>query len=511
MLRRHRVIRDLYRDSVSLMDLSRRLGEVDGVVQASAVMATAANLDLVSDAGLLPNELEAGPNDLLIVVEGEHAEPLDTALEYAEDLLEPAAVTGVGGYHEMPPRSLEMALGTAPDINLALVSTPGLYAAAEAEKALRLGLNVMLFSDNVAIEDEVRLKKFALDHGLLLMGPDCGSAIIGGVPLGFANVVRRGGVGVVAASGTGLQQVTCLIDHAGAGISQAIGTGGRDLATEVGGMTMTAAIETLAADPRTEVIVLVSKPPAAEVAERVVASAASCGKPAVVNFFGASAKNAKGIHFVETLEDAATRAVEIVNGTESATTKSMSSVESVGRADLAASQRFIRGLYSGGTFCYEAQVLLRVMETPVYSATPLDHEHALDDPWSSVGHTIVDLGDDVFTRGRPHPMIDHRLRNQRILREAEDPETAVILLDVVLGYGSHADPAAEMAPVIRNALEIATAAGRCLRIVGSICGTEGDPQNLHKQAKSLADAGMILAPSNAAAVRLAAGFVVGRV
>ena len=502
-----RVMRNFYRDSVSLMQLSARLAKMPGVTQASAVMASENNLALLREAGLLDRVDAAGPNDLLVALAGESEEALAAAAAAGEALLtENAAGTGTAASEgREPPRSLEMALKELPAANLALISTPGEYAAAEALKALKLGLNVMLFSDNVALADEVMLKRYALRHDLLVMGPDCGTAIIGGIPLGFANVVRRGGIGVVAASGTGLQQVTCLIDRHGMGISQAIGTGGHDLHAEVGGITMQQGIAALAADRATKVIVLISKPPAPAVAEQVLASARRAGKPVVVNFLGADPATLAGANLTaaKTLEDAADAAVALAKGEARAVPAEVPPETALPPRPLQ-SQRFIRALYSGGTFCYEASLLLAEVLAPVFSNTPVGAAQALEDVWVSRAHTLIDLGDDLFTRGRPHPMIDQRLRNERLLKEAADPEVAVILLDVVLGYGSHPDPAGEIAPVVREALKEAGKGGRALAAVGFVCGTAGDPQGLRHQEETLSDAGMQLCASNAQAVRLAA-------
>jgi succinyl-CoA synthetase alpha subunit len=498
-----KIIRNFYRDSVSLMQLSAQLGALPGVAQASVVMASANNLALLREAGLLLEApVTAGPNDLLIAIRGEGRADLDAALAEAEALLhrEPKRrASGEGGPRSEPLRSLAMGIEAQPGSTLALISAPGDYAAAEALKALKLGLNVMLFSDNVALADEIALKRLAREKRLLVMGPDCGTAIIDGVPLGFANQVRRGPIGLVAASGTGLQQVACLIDRAGQGISQAIGTGGRDLKEDVGGMTMLAGIAALAADSETKIIVLVSKPPSAAVMARILDAAHAAGKPVVVNFLGASIRDG-GVHVARTLEEAAALAVALIEGRRPAVAE-VTPLPAVG--PFAPGQRWLRGLYSGGTFCYEASLLLGETLAPVHSNTPVGEADALEDAWLSRAHSLIDLGDDLFTRGRPHPMIDHRLRNERILREAEDPEVAVILLDIVLGYGAHPDPAGEMAPVIRAAKQSARQAGRALAMVGFVCGTAGDPQGLARQEAALAEAGMLLAQSNAQAVRLA--------
>jgi succinyl-CoA synthetase alpha subunit len=491
-----KIVPNLYRDSVSLMQLSATLAKLPGVEQASAIMATPANLELLREARLLNGDkLAASPNDLLLALRGKSEAALEAALAHAVAALDKPATAAAGGPAQAPLTSVQMALGASPEANLALISVPGEYAAAEAMKALRLGLNVMLFSDNVSGEDEVALKRYARSRGLLVMGPDCGTAIIDGVPLGFANAVRRGAIGVVGASGTGTQQVTCLVHRAGAGISHAIGTGGHDLSQEVGGITMLAGLEKLAADKDTKVIVLISKPPSPAVAKAVLTKARTAGKPVVVNFVGSTVDD-KRLHGARTLEEASQIAVALATGRKSNPAKP-------GKAPtlrFAKRQRYIRGLFSGGTFCYEASALIG----NAWSNAPVDPSRKLKDVWKSREHTLIDLGDDVFTRGRPHPMIDHRLRNERLLQEASDAEVAVILMDVVLGYGSHPDPAAEIMPAIRKAQELARKKGRTLAIVGAVCGTDEDPQGLERQEAALRDAGMLLETSNARAALLAA-------
>jgi succinyl-CoA synthetase alpha subunit len=502
-----KVFRNLYRDSVSLMQISARLAKRPGIDQAQAIMASPNNLALLSEAGLPIQAIDAGPNDILLVLVGDGEAALRAAEAEAETALNekpPASLDGARA--KEPPRSLEMGLDAMPGANLALISAPSDYASAEAMKALRLGLSVMLFSDNIALADEIALKRYARAHNLIVMGPDCGTAVVNGVPLGFANAVRRGDIGAVGASGTGLQQVTCLIDRLGGGISQAIGTGGHDLHRDVGGISMLQGLEALAADPATKLIVLISKPPAKEVADRILAAASEAGKPVVANFLGAAPSSIErpNVHPAKTLEDAARLAVALAQGDAAP----RPSEPPLADRRLAKGQRYIRGLYSGGTFCFEATMLVAEALTPVFSNTPVGAAKPLDNVWRSAGHALLDLGDDVFTRGRPHPMIDHRLRNERILAEAADPETAVVLLDVVLGTGSHPDPAAEIAPIVAQATAAAYA-DRAPAFVASVCGTERDPQNLARQEAKLAEAGVMLAPSNAAAVRLAIQIAAG--
>ena len=504
-----KVIRNCYRDSLSLMQLSARAAERPGVDAAAVVMATDGNRALLRDTGLLAGAADAGADDMLVVVRGDDSRIIEQVLAALEEELARAtpAARAAGGADAALPRGLAMSLEETPG-NLALISVPGEYAAAEALKALRLGLHVMLFSAGVSEADEVALKRYANANGLLVMGPDCGTAIINGVPLGFANAVRRGDIGCVGAAGTGLQEVATLIHRHGGGVSQVVGTGGRDLSRAVGGLSTLQALDALARDPETRVIALVSKPPDPEVAARVLERAGRAGKPVVVNFLGAAPDPppATGLVPARTLEEAARAAAALSQGVAfSPDTGPGHRTRPDGRlADAGPTRtpgrRFIRGLYSGGTLAAEAVLLMREAVGPVHSNTSIPP--FLDDIWESQGHAVVDLGDARLTRGRPHPMIDPRLRAERILREAADPEAAVILLDLVLGYGAHGDPAGALAPAIREARHTAARAGRDLSFVASVCGTPEDPQDAPRQERELEGAGVILGRSNAAAVRI---------
>lgn len=510
MARLSKIFPNTYRDSVALMQVSAKINELTGITQASLIMATATNLELLQEAGLIETVPEAGNNDLLLALEGENESALQEAVVTAESKLHEMA-SGIieREIKKEPLRSIEMALDAFPDANLALISCPGEYATAEALKALNLGLDVMLFSDNISEEDEIFLKKNAETEGLLMMGPDCGTAIVNGVPLGFANNVKKGSIGIVAASGTGLQQVSCLIDRWGGGISQAIGTGGRDLSTKVGGSTMIAGIDALAADSNTKVIVLISKPPSQDVAFKVLERAAKTDKPVVVNFLGSTVEVPAGAEVTEakTLEAAAHAAVRLTGIDVQTPARHLVTTGELATLTnrLSGSQKYVRGLYSGGTFSYEAMILLTEMLGPIHSAAPLASEQKLDDPWQSREHTVLDLGGDVFTRGRPHPMIDHRLRNERILQEAMDPETAVILLDIVLGFGSHENPAEDLAVAISEARRATTTNEPIF--IGFVCGTKNDPQNLEKQETMMSEVGVLLMESNAQAARLAGDII----
>ena len=486
---------DTYRDSVELMRVAALVEKLPGVSRAALMMATPANRDLLAGAGLLDAAgAAAGPNDLVVAVAAADPAAAERALGEAARLLDEQPAVSAPSGDKPVPRSIAEAASEFAHANLAIISTPGAYATAEALKALKRGLHVFIFSDNVPVADEALLKRLAAKKKLLVMGPDCGTAVLDGVPLGFANAVRRGPIGLVGASGTGLQEISCLVDRLGEGCSQVIGVGGHDLDERVGGLMMQAGIERLAADPGTRVIVLVSKPPAPAVARLILDVGRKSGKPVVVNFLGGdpAAIRAAGAIPAATLEDAARAAVALARGKKAAAAP-LAVAPKLAAAGRAKARRFgkgqslVRGLYSGGTLCQEAALIL---------------EEA-----GGQKHTTVDLGDDEFTVGRPHPMIDFRLRNERILAAAGAGATAVILLDVVLGYGAHPDPAGALVPVIESAIKVAAKGRRRLAFVASVCGTPADPQGLERQETRLAAAGVLLAPSNAQAARLAASLV----
>jgi FdrA protein len=499
---------NLYKDSVSLMQISAQLNALPGVQQASVAMATAANIERMQDAGM-DVQLEPRPSDLLIAMQVED-DALEQAQALVDTLLQPSKPDADSERRSLPPSSIEMGLEVLPAANLALISVPGSYAGAEAMKALRLGLNVMLFSDNMPEHEERVLKQYAESRDLLVMGPDCGTAIVNGMPLGFANVVRRGRIGLVAASGTGLQEVSCRIHHLGAGVSQALGTGGRDLHSEIGGLSMCQGIKWLAADPETDLIVPISKPPASAVAARVLTLAAQCGKPVVVHFLGADPESitAYGLLAAPSLCDAADSAVALLRG-EPQPAESEAASERVRQAlqiavRMQPQQSAVRGVFAGGTFCYEAQLALAAHGLPCASNAPIRGAERLSGGARSVGHTLLDMGDDEFTQGRPHPMIDPTLRNIRLLQEAADASTAVLLFDIVLGYGASLSPLDSLLPVLQQARDEAMAQGRTLLAIAHVCGTELDPQPYQAQIDALRAAGVLVADSNIEAASLAA-------
>jgi FdrA protein len=521
-----------YHDSVTLMQVSRQAEQLPGVEAAAAVAATPVNLELLARQGFAVDSAGLGPSDLVVCVRAADEAAADRALEEVEALLTGARTgraAGAGGgvaagVGAIRARSLRAAARRDPDLNLAVLSVPGRHLHYEIAEALQAGLHVFCFSDGLDPTTEAACKRAAAERGLLLMGPDCGTAILDGVGLGFANAVRHGPVGVVGASGTGIQEVTCLLDAAGVGISHAIGVGGRDLSPEVGGIMTLRALDLLAADDTTERLVVISKPPDPQVARRVAAAAATTGKPAVLAFPGLADPPPlpDGVEFAGSLEAAAAWAAEgggVGVGAAEATLeppppvpgppegerspaaeRSGLAVHSPPASSPAVTPGAIRGLFSGGTLCYEAMAVVAGVVGRVASNIPLRPEWRLADPNRSEGQTFVDFGDDAMTEGRAHPMIDPGLRNERFRREAADPETGVVLLDVVLGYGAHPDPAGELAPLVERAL--ADRPGG-LSVVVSLCGAAGDPQGLDEQAAALRAAGALVTRSAAQAARLA--------
>lgn len=510
-----RIQRSTYFDSVSLMLVAQELAALPGVADAAVVMGTQANKAILQSAHLLsPEAASASPDDLVIVVQA----PPDVggaALERAQGLLTRRRPADAGA--EARPRSLRGALRQVPQANLAVISVAGRYAADEAWQALHRGLHVLLFSDNVELHDEIALKRYAAAHGLLLMGPGAGTAILNGTALGFANAVPPGPAGVVSAAGTGLQEVTCLLAAEGVGITQGIGVGGRDLSEAVGGLMMLEGIRALQADPASEVLLLVSKPPASSVAASMLELVAAGSKPAVVCFLGAEALTTPVPNAVpaRTLQEAALAAARLVrpdlppaDQVLEAERRSLARRAASIRKEQASGQRYLRGLYSGGTLCYEAQVIWRdLLAEPVASNAPLPGGERVPDSARSLRHTTLDLGEEEFTVGRPHPMIDNSLRLRRLMQEASDPRVGVIVMDVVLGYGAHPDPASEIGPAIAQARSLAAARRRSLPVVVSVTGTDLDPQGKAHQVRRLEESGAVVCTSNAAAARLAARVV----
>jgi FdrA protein len=495
------VRRNQYYDSVFLMAVNSRLARADGVHQTAVLMASEKNKELLAGMGFGGDALaQASPNDLFVGVIAESASAVDAALAGLDDALTAVDARTPGS----AAHTLEDGLRVKPHANLAVLTIPGEYVRHEARRALEAGLNLFIFSSNVPLPVELELKQLARSRGLLVMGPDCGTSILNGVGIGFANAVRRGRIGAIGPSGTGLQEFTCQVHHAGSGISHAIGTGSHDLSNEIGGVTTWMALDALESDPRTDVIALIAKPAGHMTLGRLVDRLQGCSKPVVACMLGVSPpeRARAGVAWASTIDEAAAVAVRLSGATSSAneTATTEGHGPKAGRASRRApGQQYLRGLFAGGTMCYQSQQILRRSGLTAYSNAPLDGASLLPDPAHSREHTLIDMGDDAHTLGRPHPMIDGSLRAQRLLSESADPETAILLLDFVLGYNASDDPVGDVLWAVEEGRARRRAEDGELKVVASVCGTDNDPQGLTPQSQRLRQAGVEVFHSNAQA------------
>lgn len=483
-----------FQDSVSLMIISRKLSESENVDDVSVMMGTPANKSLLETTGFWHDDFnQATPNDICVAIRTETADDSITQaiLQQLDESLQQLAQATGGSQTLLQVRRWESACQKLPEANMTLISVAGEYAAELANQALDRNLNVMMFSDNVTLEDEINLKRRAQDKGLLVMGPDCGTAMIAGTPLAFANVMPEGNIGVIGASGTGIQELCSQIALAGEGITHAIGLGGRDLSAEVGGISALTALDMLGADDKSQVLAFVSKPPAEAVRQHIVTAMKATGKPVVALFLGytCTAPRDENVWFASTLDDAARLACLLARVTAR-------------RSALTASgDGLIRGLYTGGTLAAEAAGLLAAH---LNVAADAQHHHGM--MLDAAGHQIIDLGDDFYTVGRPHPMIDPALRNQLITDLGSQPQVRVLLVDVVIGYGATADPAASLVQAWQKAC-VARDIDQPLFAIATVTGTEGDPQCRSLQIATLEDAGIAVVSSLPEATLLAAELI----
>jgi len=501
------VKRNFHRDSVRLLHLSEEAKKIEGVKDAAIVMGTTTNKEILQKLGLLTDEGRvASESDMILAVMVDSQSLMEKARQQIEEmLLKPPPAKGRAFF------GVDAALQAVPDANLAVVSIPGDHAREIVLKLLDKGLSVHLFSDHVPPEHELELKQYAKERGLLVMGPGAGTSIIGGKAIAFANVVKKGKIGVVAAAGTGLQEVSVLLSEAGLGISEGLGTGGGDVKSKIGGIMTLQSIEALERDPETSMVVVVSKPPDVDVKRTILDHLVKrTRKQYVTCFLGpesyeipssvrARLKGTKTLH-AAVIE--AIRTAEPARHMEFTKQLTISERELTALADklvkaLREEQRYIRGLYTGGTLAYETLVILGRMIGDVYSNAPLNPALKLAGSFRSVKDSIVDLGEEEFTMGRAHPMIDPTMRKMRLVEEAKDPEVAVIIMDFMLGHGAHSDPAGAMLGAIADANKIAEKDGRALPMLARVCGTEQDPQPLSDQIGKLRGAGIEVLPTNA--------------
>ena len=486
-----------YHDSVVLMLLTNQISSIEGVKKVSIMMATPANKDIYRQSGLSTSELEeASANDMVVVADVDDDGLLDVIMEEVEAFFKKQSTSESDKKGAEAVRSWDKALGKLADANLAVISIPGAYAALEADRALDEGMNVFMFSDNVTLEDEIKLKKKAHEKGLAVMGPDCGTGIIQGVPIAFTNHVAPGPIGIIGASGTGIQELTTIIDRLGEGVKNAIGTGGRDLSTEVGGITMMDMIEAMEKDDTVKVLIIISRPPAKAVRDRISDRLSNFKKPVVTLFLGEKPEyHEENFYHAYTLDEAARLAVGLVRGQDIAE----GSVEADSSSFFAAEEKkTIKAYYSGGTLAGEAAMLIK--DALNLKVPPQKAEGFM---LKTDGHIVVDLGDDVYTQGKPHPMIDPAKRIECMQEAIDDESTGVILLDIMLGYGSHEDMAGALLPAIIRLRDKAREEGRKLFFVATVCGTRRDFQGYDKAVETLKEAGVIVCENNKLAVHTA--------
>ncbi|RRD32470.1 acyl-CoA synthetase FdrA [Streptococcus minor] len=490
------ILENNYQDSINLMLLTQKVNSLPEVVKSQIMMGSDANKDILGNSGLLSEEAKAAsPNDLVIVVESETQDVKAEVLQLVDEFLSDLSVKTNSDKQAKTVSSLAEALEVLPDANLALFSIPGEYGAVEMEKALRKGLNVFSFTDNIPVEDEKRLKDLAHEKGLLMMGPDCGTGIISSVPLAFTNVIRPGNIGIVGASGTGIQEVTTIIDRLGAGVVHAIGTGGRDLSEKVGAITVKDAILALDKHEPTDVICVISKPAAKEVRDEVVTLLQSVSKPVVAIFLGEKPDSHEGnVYLAHTLEETARLAVDLAEGEPIKDNYQMPIKHSV--SEQLPADKVVIGLYSGGTLASEAGML--ITEALDLGGLTKKEGYILQHN----GYDIIDLGDDIYTQGRPHPMIDPEVRITKLKEYAAKENTGVILFDVVLGYGAHEDMTGALLPTIQEIKQTYPD----IQLVATVVGTDSDPQNYQDAVNRLAQSGVLVEESNERAVRLALKF-----
>ena len=497
------VRKNQYYDSVFLMGVNKRLSQMPGVQQTAVLMGTENNKQLLAEIGVKGDQVEAAlPSDLIVAVIAD----TEQAVEAVLGSLDGALVAVEGATRKSTLRSFEEGIHASPSANLAVFTIPGEYVYREARKALVAGLNVFIFSSNVPLTQELELKQLASAKHLLVMGPDCGTSIVRGVGLGFANAVRRGRIGAIGPSGSGLQEFTAQVHHAGQGISHAIGTGSHDLSDPIGGLTTFAALEALEKDPQTDVIAIIAKPPGPNTLRRLAERLSTCSKPMVACFLGTpegEVVSQGAQRSARTIDDAVQLAVDRLGGPRPRMATTLSAQErhlaAEARREWSTQQKFVRGVFAGGTFCYQAQQILQDRGLQVHSNAPLSPGRRLADSNSSLEHTLVDMGDETYTLGRPHPMIDPTMRKQRILAEGRNPEGAVLLLDFILGQNASEDPVGDLMDPILEARRSVQAHGGNLTVVASICGTEADPQDLEIQRRLLEDARAIVFQSSARA------------
>lgn len=496
-----------YIDSLETLYASSVLIEQDGIISGYVGVGSDSFKETAVSSGLASSELDnASPNDLVIIADCADSASFDAAVKAVFASFEVEASAQV----EESFVSTKAAVQKHPEINLCSVSVPGEYAFSEVKKALNAGLHCVVFSNNVPLEQEREMKLLAREKGLLCMGPDCGVANINGAALVLSSINNRGPFGIVGASGTGIQHVAAIMHEAGSGVSQTIGTGGNDCKDAVGGIMMLMGIDAMEADPETKYIALISRKPGETVLPRILERIRECKKPVVALFMGCDRETieASGAIYASSLDDCAIQCLKLIGiDYPLQTEEELTAIAAEEVKKLAPEQKYLRGLYTGGTYMDEAANAMIPRIGTIWSNCPIEPEWKLEDSYVSRENSCVDYGEEEFTLGRPHPAIDPGIRKPAILREAMDPDVAVIVLDFILTPPGHMDPTGYVIDDVKMAQEMAEAEGRHITFIASVLGTTADLQDKNKQERQLADAGIIVCRTNYCAAVLASEII----
>lgn len=505
-----------YRDSLNLLKISDIMKRSSsGIVEAVVIMGTKTNKAVLVKLGFPSTKInQATESDLIIAIEAVDKGSVDSALRKVEELLHSDGSSDTSNLVSENPTDLDSALVSMSNANLALISIPGEYVKDLSIKLSNEGIHQQIFSDHVPLDDELTIKEYAAKKGVLVLGPGAGTSIINGKGIGFSNVLRRGPVGIIAAAGTGLQEVSSLLDQCDIGVAYGLGVGANDPKEKIGGLMMLEALKVLEELPDIEIMTIVSKPPSPRAKKQIIDYIVKHGKKKyVLAFLGGghddSLPNSTKSKIVQVTTLAS--AVFAVAGLTSNELYKQSLVRlriepeilqrSVAKEwkGFGQQQKYIRALYTGGTFAYETQVILNGILKDLFSNAPTGRTKKLPQSSKSKKHSILDLGEEEFTQGRPHPMIDPTIRRLRLVEESQDPEVGVVMMDFVLGYGSNPDPVGAVLKEIGQVKATARKGGRYLSIVTHVCGTKGDPQGYDESVRKLENVGALVFPTNALA------------
>jgi len=494
--------KNFFRDSVQMMQFSQQLKDEQGVIDAAIVMGTDLNKNTLKKMGLLTEDgISATENDTLITINCQDENSLNNAVQKAEQLLTSDITKSKNEFND-----LSSALDAFDNANMASLSIPGQFVKEMATELIRKQLHLFVFSDHVPLEDEILLKNLALENNVLFMGPEAGTSILNGTVFGFGNRIRSGSVGIIGASGTGIQESSTMIDLFGEGISHAIGVGGRDLRNDIGGMMTMKTMEVFEDDPNTKAVLLVSKPVGDDVRNKIINKINNFSKKNYVLCLIGDNENREDsakIKFSKSIQISVLKILKYVNDDAYKKIKdvvrkqvddSIKLAKSLS-SDLNNDQRFVRGFFAGGTLCYESKIILEQMIGKVYSNLSSDDEYSIKGNAASKENTLIDFGEEEFTSARPHPIIDPLLRKNRILEDADDPNVGVIIIDIICGINAAKNTMAFHAETIKKAIENAKEKGRRLSVFAYICGTEKDVSE--NELKLLTDSGAKLFTSNA--------------